>query len=59
MRLAIFSDIHGNLPALDAVLTDIERQAFDGIWLVSGISSGTERLRTTSPNGSGGTASRR
>jgi len=27
MRAAIFSDIHGNLPALDAVLNDIETQS--------------------------------
>lgn len=29
MRLAIFSDVHANLVALDAVLTDIQRQAVD------------------------------
>ena len=32
MRVAIFSDIHGNLPALDAVLTDIRRQTFDAVY---------------------------
>ncbi len=32
MRTAILSDIHGNLPALDAVLADIETQAPDEIW---------------------------
>ena len=26
MRIAIFSDIHANLPALEAVLADIERR---------------------------------
>ena len=26
MRLAIFSDVHGNLAALEAVLADIERR---------------------------------
>lgn len=32
MRLAILSDIHGNLLALDAVMTDIEKQAPDDVW---------------------------
>ena len=32
MLVAIFSDIHGNLPALDAVLTDIRRQTFDAVY---------------------------
>ncbi|HKE85029.1 MAG TPA: metallophosphoesterase family protein [Vicinamibacterales bacterium] len=32
MRLALFSDIHGNLPALDAVLTDIQRQTVDAVY---------------------------
>ena len=27
MRIAVVSDIHGNLPALDAVLADIARAA--------------------------------
>ena len=35
MRIAIFSDIHGNLPALDAVLTDIERAGgVDETWVL-------------------------
>ncbi|HBK86238.1 MAG TPA: YfcE family phosphodiesterase [Firmicutes bacterium] len=29
MRIAVFSDIHGNLPALQAVLADIEAKRFD------------------------------
>jgi predicted phosphodiesterase len=29
MRIAIFSDVHGNLTALEAVLTDIDRQEVD------------------------------
>ena len=29
MKLAVISDIHGNLPALEAVLADIERQGVD------------------------------
>lgn len=31
MRLAIVSDIHGNLPALEAVVEDIERRGVDAI----------------------------
>lgn len=31
MRIAIISDIHGNLPALRAVLNDIESRAIDQI----------------------------
>ena len=32
MRIAIFSDIHGNLAALDAVLADIHRQQVDAVY---------------------------
>jgi putative phosphoesterase len=32
MRLAIFSDVHGNLPALDAVAEDIRRQQVDAVY---------------------------
>ena len=33
MRLAVFSDVHGNLVALEAVLADIEAQGgVDGYW---------------------------
>jgi putative phosphoesterase len=32
MRLAIYSDIHGNLPALEAVLNDIGRGSFDAVY---------------------------
>lgn len=32
MRLAVFSDVHGNLQGLDAVLRDIERRGADIIW---------------------------
>ena len=31
MRVAVLSDIHGNLPALEAVLADVEREAVDAI----------------------------
>ena len=33
MRVAVFSDIHGNLPALEAVLDDIHRQGVDPVRL--------------------------
>jgi putative phosphoesterase len=32
LRLAIYSDIHGNLPALDAVLEQIRRVSFDAVY---------------------------
>ena len=32
MTLAVFSDVHGNLPALDAVLSDIKRQHVDAVY---------------------------
>jgi 3',5'-cyclic AMP phosphodiesterase CpdA len=31
MRLAVVSDIHGNLTALEAVIADIERRAVDRV----------------------------
>jgi len=35
MRLAVLADVHGNNPALEAALSEIERDAVDGI-LVAG-----------------------
>lgn len=32
MKIAVVSDIHGNLLALDAVVTDIEAQGVDEVW---------------------------
>jgi putative phosphoesterase len=32
VRIAILSDIHGNLPALEAVMKDVDEQAPDQIW---------------------------
>lgn len=32
MHIAVFSDIHGNLPALEAVLKDIDRQGTDAVY---------------------------
>lgn len=54
MRLAIFSDVHANLPALEAVLADLQQHAVDGI-IVAGDLAGAgpqpvetiQRLRST------------
>lgn len=40
MRVAVLSDIHGNLPALEAVLLDIERQRIDRIVNLGDLCSG-------------------
>ena len=32
LRLACISDIHGNVPALDAVLADVRRRGVDEVW---------------------------
>ena len=32
MRVAVISDVHGNLHALDAVLTDVDAKRVDAIW---------------------------
>ena len=34
MRVAFLADIHGNLPALEAVLRDLAHQAPDAVYLV-------------------------
>ena len=52
MRVAVISDIHGNLPALDAVLSEVEREHVDMIISCGDVASGPmpaetiERLRT-------------
>ncbi len=30
MRLAVLADVHGNLPALEAVLVDVQQRDIDG-----------------------------
>lgn len=40
MRVAVLSDIHGNLPALEAVLADIETQSPDEVWCAGDIGWG-------------------
>ena len=37
MRAAVISDIHGNLPALEAVLADIGRRDLEEIWCLGDI----------------------
>lgn len=37
MRIAVISDIHGNLPALEAVLGEIERDGADEIWCLGDV----------------------
>jgi len=32
MRIALLSDVHGNLPAFEAVLGDVEEQAVEAVW---------------------------
>jgi diadenosine tetraphosphatase ApaH/serine/threonine PP2A family protein phosphatase len=32
MRIALLSDVHGNLPAFEAVLGDVEGQAVEAVW---------------------------
>ncbi|MGE5244063.1 MAG: metallophosphoesterase family protein [Betaproteobacteria bacterium] len=51
-RIAIFSDIHGNLPALEAVLSDIRRQHVDAMYCLGDLvgyapfpNEVTERIR--------------
>ena len=42
MRVAALYDIHGNLPALEAVLADVEREAVDAIVVGGDVVSGPE-----------------
>jgi predicted phosphodiesterase len=37
MRIAVLSDIHANLHALDAVLADVEREDVHGIWCLGDV----------------------
>jgi predicted phosphodiesterase len=37
MRIAVISDIHSNLPALEAVLADIDREGPDEIWCLGDV----------------------
>lgn len=46
MRLAILADSHGNLPALEAVLADIERQDADGLIVAGDFTGGPQPQET-------------
>ena len=46
MRVAVLSDIHGNLPALDAVLHDVNRAGADLIVVNGDIADGPMPDRT-------------
>lgn len=41
MRVAVLADVHGNLPALEAVLEDIAPLHVEGIWTLGDLTSGT------------------
>src|SRR4051812_48420978 len=52
MRIAVFSDVHGNLPALDAVLDDIHQQHVEAVYCLGDLvgygafpNEVTERIR--------------
>ncbi|HVE52471.1 MAG TPA: metallophosphoesterase family protein [Ramlibacter sp.] len=47
MKLAVLSDIHGNLPALQAVLEDVERERVDAVVNLGDILSGPLLPRET------------
>lgn len=40
MRVAVLSDIHGHLPALDAVLAELDRESVDRVVLTGDIAAG-------------------
>jgi predicted phosphodiesterase len=46
MRVAVLADIHGNLPALDAVLSDIEAAGVDAIVLNGDLATGPMPAQT-------------
>jgi putative phosphoesterase len=49
MRIAVFSDIHGNCVALDAVLSDIERESVDKlVCLGDAVQGGSQPAETVS-----------
>jgi predicted phosphodiesterase len=46
MRLAVLADVHGNLPALEAVLADIEEQGVDSIIVAGDFADRPQPLET-------------
>ena len=52
MRIALLSDVHGNRPAFEAVLADIDATAVDEIWCLGdlvGYGASPGRLRGAGP----------
>jgi putative phosphoesterase len=45
VRLALLADIHGNLPALEAVLDDAEQHRVDGIIVAGDLTGGAQDVR--------------
>jgi predicted phosphodiesterase len=45
-RIALISDIHGNMPALEAVLTDIDRRNIGRIFCLGDL-VGKDRIETS------------
>lgn len=46
-RVAVLSDIHGNLPSLEAVLSDVQRKGVDGIIAAGDYTGGPQPQETT------------
>jgi putative phosphoesterase len=46
MRVAVLADIHGNLPALEAVLRDVQTEAVDAIVLDGDLADGPMPAQT-------------
>ena len=46
MRLAVLADIHGNLPALEAVLTETQQHDVDGIIVAGDLTAGPQPIET-------------
>jgi putative phosphoesterase len=47
MRLAILSDVHGNLPALETVLDDVRQHGVDGLLVAGDLVGGPQPNETT------------
>ncbi len=46
MRIAVLADIHGNLPALETVLSDIRAENVDGIIVAGDTTGGPDPIET-------------
>ncbi len=46
MRLAVLSDVHGNLPALEAVLAELDQTSLDGILVLGDLVAGPHAPET-------------